>query len=53
MGEDTALEFFFKDFIYLFMTDTERKAETLAEGEAGSLRGARCRTRSQDPRIMP
>ena len=28
--------FFFKDFIYLFMRDTEREAETQAEGEAGS-----------------
>ena len=37
-----------KDFIYLFM----RKAETEAEGEAGSLWGAGCRTRSQDPGIM-
>ena len=27
----------FKDFIYLFMTDTEREAETQAEGEAGSM----------------
>ena len=32
--------FFFKDFIYLFMRDTEREAETQAEGEAGSLWGA-------------
>ena len=33
---------FFKDFIYLFMTDrqTDREAETQAEGEAGSLQGA-------------
>ena len=40
--------YFFQDFIYLFMTDTERGAETQAEGEAGSLRGARGGTRSQD-----
>ena len=33
-----------KDFIYLFMRDIEREAETLAEGEAGSLQGAQCRT---------
>ena len=39
---------FFKDFIYLFMRDTE----TQAEGEAGSPRGAWCRTRSPDPGIM-
>ena len=31
---------FLKDFIYLCMRDTEREAETQAEGEAGSLRGA-------------
>ena len=32
---------FFKDYIYLFMRDTEREAETQAVGEAGSLQGAR------------
>ena len=35
------------------MRDREREAETQAEGEAGSMQGARCGTRSQDPRIMP
>ena len=35
---------FFKDFIYLFIRDTEREAETQAEGEAGSLLRARCGT---------
>ena len=35
------------------MRDTEREAETQAEGEAGSLWGAQCGTRSWDPRIMP
>ena len=29
-----------KEFIYLFMRDTEREAETQAEGEAGSMQGA-------------
>ena len=29
------------------MRDTERGAETKAEGEAGSLQGAQCRTPSQ------
>ena len=33
----------FKYFIYLFMRGTEREAETQAEGEAGSMQGARCR----------
>ena len=34
---------FFSDFIYLFMRDTEREAETEAEGE-DFPRGARCGT---------
>ena len=33
--------------------EREREAETQAEGEAGSLQGARCRTRSQDPGVTP
>ena len=32
---------FFKDFIYLFMRDTEKGRDTQAEGEVGSLQGAR------------
>ena len=35
------------------MRDTRREAETEAEGEAGSLQGAPCRTLFQDPGIMP
>ena len=31
---------FFKDFMYLFMRDTGREAETQAEGEAGSMQEA-------------
>ena len=33
---------FFKDFIYLFMRDTQREREvkTQAEGEVGSMEGA-------------
>ena len=34
--------FILKDFIYLSMRDTERRAETQAEGEAGSMQGAQC-----------
>lgn len=45
------LLFFKKD--YLFMRHRESEAETQAEGEAGSLGGARYRTWSQDPRITP
>ena len=41
----------FKDLIFLFRRDREREAETQAEGEAGSLQGAQCGTRSQDPGI--
>ena len=33
--------------------EREREAETQAEGEAGSMQGAHCGTRSQDSRIMP
>ena len=40
--------FFFLIFIYSWETE----AETWAEGEAGSLQGARCGTWSQDPGIM-
>ena len=35
------------------MRDTQREPETQAEGEAGSLQGAQCGTRSQDPRMTP
>ena len=34
-------------------TEREREAETQAEGEEGALQGARCGTRSRDPRVMP
>ena len=46
---------FFLDFIYLFMIDIyiEREAETQAEGEAGSMPGARRRTQSLDSRTAP
>ena len=45
--------FIFKDFIYLFMRDTEREGKTQAEGEAGSMQGARRGTRSRVSRIRP
>ena len=46
---------FFKDFIYSWETqrEKEREAETQAEGEAGSLWGPRCGTRSQDSGVTP
>ncbi|XP_048950981.1 E3 ubiquitin-protein ligase RNF170 isoform X2 [Canis lupus dingo] len=40
-------------FVTLFMRDREREAETQAEGEAGSMQGARCETQSRDSRITP
>ena len=45
---------FLEDFIYLFMRDKgrEREAETRAEGEADSMQGAPCGTRSQVSRIL-
>ena len=47
--KDISKDFFLKkDFIYLFMRDTQREAETQAEGEAGPMQGARCGTQSQD-----
>ena len=36
--------FIFRDYLFMRDPERERKAETQAEGEAGSLRGARCRT---------
>ena len=35
---------FFCKIFYLFMRDTEREAETQAEGESGSPWGAQCGT---------
>ncbi|CAD7689539.1 unnamed protein product [Nyctereutes procyonoides] len=40
---------FFTDFLF----QREREAETQAEGEVGSMLGARRGTRSQDSRIAP
>ena len=51
--DEGTVAFFLKDSIYLFMRDTQREAETQAEGEAGSMQGVRCGTRSQDSRITP
>ena len=52
LGPVSFFKIFFKDFIYLFMRDTEREAGMQAEGEAGSPEGAQCGTQSQDPEIM-
>ena len=48
-----SLSFFKIFFIHEIYRDRERKAETHAEGEAGSLQGSRRGTRSQDSRITP
>ena len=48
------LIFFFKIlFIYSWETQKEREAETQAEGDTGSMQGARCGTRSRVSRIRP
>ena len=52
-----SLPFFFllfKKSLYSFINERqrEREVETQAEGEAGSLQGAQCGTRSQDSGIM-
>ena len=44
---------FLRLFIYLFLSNTAREAETQAEGEAGSIQGARRGTPSWDSRITP
>ena len=45
--------FFFFKRSYLFMIDIEREAETQAEGEAGSMQGARRGTRSRVSGVRP
>ena len=43
--------FLFFFFLRFYLSVHERERE--AEGEAGSLQGARCGTRSLDPRVTP
>ena len=51
MKEDITWKIFKK---YLFIhRHREKEAQTQAEGEAGSMQGARCGTRSRVPRITP
>ena len=45
------LSFFF-NILFIYSWETQRERQTQAEGEAGSLQGARCRTRSQDAGTM-
>ena len=51
-GAPMSFLFFFKDFIYLFMRDTERGRDT-SRGRSRLHAGSRCGTRSQDSRITP
>ena len=41
-----------KNYLFIHERHREGETETQAEGEAGSLQGARCGTRSQDPGVM-
>ena len=51
--KEHAFNFFFNLFIYDRHTVREREAETQAEGEAGSMQGARHGTRSRVSRTTP
>ena len=42
-----------KKILFIYLRHTERKAETQAEGKAGSMQGARCGTRTQESGITP
>ena len=42
---------FLRFYLFIHERHAEREAETKAEGEAGSLQGAQCRTQFQDPGI--
>ena len=47
------LSFFFFKILFICSWETQREAETQAEGEAGSLQGAPCGTRPQGPGSGP
>ena len=46
-------KFSFFKILSIYSQETQRETETQAEEQAGSLQGAPCRTRSQDPRVTP
>ena len=50
---DTLFFFFFRFYLFIHETHTQREAETQAEGGAGSMRGARCGTQSPTPGSQP
>ena len=43
--------FLFFKILFIYSGETQSEAETQAEAEAGSLWGAPCGTRSQDPGV--
>ena len=45
--EEIECSFFKRFYLFIHKRHTQREAETQAEGEAGSIQGARCGTRSQ------
>ena len=45
------MHFIIFKILFIYSWETQKEAETQAEGEAGSLGGARCGTQFQDPRI--
>ena len=50
----TYFDIYFYYFLkVLFIHETQRERETETEGEAGSMQGARCGTRSWVPRVRP
>ena len=51
--ESTPKSFFLRFYLFIHEKQRDREVETQAEGEAGSMQGARHGTRSQDSRIMP
>ena len=52
-GVDLGIVYFHFFILKILFIDTEREAETQAEGEAGSMQGARRGTRSWVSRITP
>ena len=45
--------FFLRFYLFIHEREREREAETQTEGEAGSMQGTRCGTRSWLSRITP
>ena len=43
----------FLKILFIYLWETQKEAETQADGEAGSMQGAWCGTPSQDCKITP